>query len=470
MHWQADRKPVMYRVMYALIKFALTIFFQKIDIRHSYNMPAGKPVVLVANHPNSIMDVLVLGVVTNRKVNYIAHAGLFRNRIFGWILRSCGVIPVYRRQDDPDKMEQNVKMFEACTEALERNEVIGIFPEGISDIQQKVKQLKTGAARIILETEQKHEYNLGVALLPVGLHFYSLSHFRSRVLVNFGEPLDLAPYLATHRKDEHDGVRELTDAIQKALENLIVHIRSESLESFVREIVAIYKDELKTIEPISRKDREKAYREEFVISKAVAECVAFYQNHQPERVEELQDKLALYNRKLNRLNLRDAMLKASLTQKEIWFGVAKAYTQAALGFLPAVYGVLNNFLPYRIAENCGKRFLDERTKILSALLIGGGVAFVLFYFLQSALVYHLWGIKWALLYFLSLPATGFFALMYVTKIREQNQKISFSFYLFTNKHLFNRMKRERRQLITFLDGLREEYLAFQNTSSTTQVI
>jgi 1-acyl-sn-glycerol-3-phosphate acyltransferase len=457
MRRKAEHKPFLYLLAYAVIKFALKVFFQKIDIRHGQNVPAGKPAVLVANHPNSIMDALVLGVVTRRKVNYIAHAGLFRNKVFGWFLRRCGVIPVYRRDDDPGKMDQNVSMFAACTEVLEKGEAIGIFPEGVSDMRRKVKQIKTGAARIILETEKQNDFKLGVALIPVGLHFYSRSHFRSRVLANFGEQIELEPYFTAYQKDEYTGVRQLTGAIQAALEKLTVNIHSEELDLFVREIESIYKDEVKTIEPVDKDSREKSFREDFIISKAIAESVEFYQRRKPERVAELQDMLAAYKRKLRRLNLRDAMLKESRTQKEIWMSVLSAYLRSAVGFLPALYGIINNFIPYRIAEYCGRRYLYERTKILSALLIGGGLSFLVFYTIQTSIVYQFGGVLWAGIYLFALPITGFYALTYIAHLREQQKKISFSFYLFTSKHLFNRMKRERRQLIAHIDKLRVEY-------------
>ena len=99
-----DRKPLLYRTIRVTMKIAMAVFFQKIEIRHGENVPKRGPVVFLANHPNSIMDALVLGVVTNRKVNYLAHAGLFSGKFKSWFLHNSGVIPVYRRQDAPDKM------------------------------------------------------------------------------------------------------------------------------------------------------------------------------------------------------------------------------------------------------------------------------------------------------------------------------------------------------------------------------
>jgi 1-acyl-sn-glycerol-3-phosphate acyltransferase len=124
----------LYRLTRGAIKIGLGIFFQRLDVQHGERVPERGPALFVANHPNSIMDALVLGAVVPRKLNYIAHARLFRPGLINRFLRSCGVIPIYRRQDDPDKMEQNVNAFQSCYETLEAGETIGIFPEGTSDM------------------------------------------------------------------------------------------------------------------------------------------------------------------------------------------------------------------------------------------------------------------------------------------------------------------------------------------------
>ena len=145
------------------------------------------PVLLAVNHPDSQMDAFVLSSEIKRKVHYIAHAGLFANKLRARLLRSCGVIPVFSQRGKSDEIDRNVEAFQECYEVLERGEVIGIFPEGISEMARRVRKIKTGAARIVLESERRRNYELGVKLIPIGLHFFSLSRFLSRVLVNLGD-------------------------------------------------------------------------------------------------------------------------------------------------------------------------------------------------------------------------------------------------------------------------------------------
>ncbi|NIR51338.1 hypothetical protein GWO09_23690 [candidate division KSB1 bacterium] len=440
-----------------VMKVAMTIFFQKIELRHGEYVPRRGPVVFVANHPNSIMDALVMGVVTKRKVNYIGHAGLFSNHLKSWFLRSSGVIPVYRREDSPDKMEQNVSAFEACYRALEKGETIGIFPEGTSDMLRKVKRVKTGAARIILEAERRNNYELGITVLPIGLYFFSRSRFRSRVLVNVGKPLDLSPFFEINRHDNYEAVHALTSEIQNRLQKLTVNIQNEQLDQFVRDIEKIYRDELKKETGDLQKSQTRTTLD-FILTQQIANCVEYYFEHAPQRVRELQESINAYKRKLTKLHLKDAMLKEKQSFIEVFRSNAQAFGRAIFGFPIALYGIVNHFIPYFIAEYFAKKFVDERTKILSALLIGGGSAFLAFYAVQTFLVWFFFDLLWASIYLVTLPATGLFALGYVKEIRTQQERMSFSFFLFTNRQLFNKMRRERRKVITQLNEIKNEYL------------
>ncbi len=435
----------------------MAVFFQKIEIRHGEFIPERGPILFVANHPNSIMDALVMGVVTKRKVNYIGHFGLFSNKLKSWFLSRCGVIPVYRRVDSPDKMVQNVSMFEACYRALEKGETIGIFPEGTSDMLRKVKKVKTGAARIVLETEERNEYELGLKVIPVGLHFFSRSRFRSKVLLNVGQPIDLSSFFKLNKEDSIEAVHGLTDEIQSNLEKLTVNIQHEELDGLVRDIEFLYRDELE-IAAQGRSEDTDATVAEFVLTQKIADCVEYFYARDREKVEVLQDRVNLYKRKLKRLRLKDVMVRETSTfsalKKENLLVLLKSF----FGFPIALYGAVNNLIPYFIAENVAKKFVDERTKILTALLLGGGGAFVLFYTVQVSLVFLFFGKLWAGIYFITLPIAGMFTLTYLKEIRIEQERLSLSLFLFTNRHLFTKLRRERKSLIRELERYKDEYL------------
>lgn len=85
--------------------------------------------LLCIDHPNNLIDSLVVGAALWRKIHYLATAALFRNPLVARFLRACGAVPVYRKEDDPDKTEPNAAAFAACFQLLERGRLIAIYPK-----------------------------------------------------------------------------------------------------------------------------------------------------------------------------------------------------------------------------------------------------------------------------------------------------------------------------------------------------
>jgi hypothetical protein len=152
------------------------------------------------------------------------------------------------------------------------------------------------------------------------------------------------------------------------------------------------------------------------------------------------------------------MVREKTSIKKLFKAELTGIARAIVGFPVAVYGVLNNFIPYRITEFIARKFIDDRTKILTALFVGGGITFILFYSAQVFLVWYLEGYLWAVLYLCTLPLSGFFALGYIKEIRQIQERISFSFFLFTNRHLIGKMRRTRNMLISEMNSCKDEYL------------
>jgi 1-acyl-sn-glycerol-3-phosphate acyltransferase len=121
-------------------------------IRHigAERIPASGPVVLAANH-ESILDPLFLATVTPRPVHFFAKAELFRYPVLRQILEGLGGIPVRRGADMG-------RAAEAGVEALERGEVLGIFPQGTC-LPYRHRPFQRGAARLALAA--------GATLVPV---------------------------------------------------------------------------------------------------------------------------------------------------------------------------------------------------------------------------------------------------------------------------------------------------------------
>src|SRR5918998_3539728 len=94
-------------------------------------VPRTGPVLLVANHPNSLIDPPMVATAARRPVRFLAKSSLFGHPAVGWLVRGAGAIPVYRQQDDPAQMRRNTEVVRAVHNALASGAPGGLFPERI---------------------------------------------------------------------------------------------------------------------------------------------------------------------------------------------------------------------------------------------------------------------------------------------------------------------------------------------------
>ena len=152
---------MLYTILKLVIKIAMKVYFRSIHVRNAELVPTDVPLVIVANHPSSFMDPLVVGAYIRQKLFFIAKGVLFNNKILRRVFNKMHMIPVYRPFETPELMYQNEETFKYCYELLSKKGVIMIFPEGISETVRRLRKFKTGPARIALGAEKENNFELG---------------------------------------------------------------------------------------------------------------------------------------------------------------------------------------------------------------------------------------------------------------------------------------------------------------------
>ena len=200
-------------------------------------VPRSGPVLLVGNHPNSLLDPAFLAWVARRPVRFLAKATLFTDPLVGWIIRASGSIPVYRKQDDPALMDRNEDTFRAVHAARAGGSAVALFPEGTSHSDPTLAPLKTGAARIALGAAGQ----IGGAfpIIPVGLVFRAKDRFRSQAHAVVGTALAWDD-LAARGVDDREAVHELTARIDRAMRGVTLNLARWEDEPVVRTAEAVW--------------------------------------------------------------------------------------------------------------------------------------------------------------------------------------------------------------------------------------
>ena len=115
-------------MLYQLLKpvgvTGINLFFNSISVENQERIPNKGPVIFAANHPNTMMDPLIVGANCNRRVSILARSTLFSNKVYSWLLGLIGIIPVYRKIDAKSDMVRNEDMFAATYRHLEKGHAL----------------------------------------------------------------------------------------------------------------------------------------------------------------------------------------------------------------------------------------------------------------------------------------------------------------------------------------------------------
>jgi glycerol-3-phosphate O-acyltransferase / dihydroxyacetone phosphate acyltransferase len=442
------RVDALYAVVRMIARFWIWFFFERVEIRHLERVPFTGPVLLCINHPNNLIDSLLVGAVIPRKVHYLAAGALFRNGVSGRLLVALGVIPVYRREDDAYNTHRNVELFAACHQAFDRGRLIAIYPEGATRADAHVQRIKTGAARIALGYEA-HAPG-GLAVVPVGLTFEVRRAFRGRVIVSFGAPIAVSPYLAGYREDPGKAVHAFTTTIQRAMERELVQTDRIDTAALARAVQAVYRGEREHALWIER-GRVGVHTALLGTSWAVADAVERLREDAPERVERLWQRilgyragLAAYDMCGDRFPLRRHPVGRS------W--------QTIVGLPLFAYGAAVNFVPYYLPGWLAGRMSRKQTDYATIRLIASVVAFPLFWSLETSVVGLAAGLGWAVAFFLSLPIGGVIAYRYLLGTGRLRHQLRFGALFLTRAQVARRLLAERRDIVNELDEAKRDYL------------
>ena len=347
--------------------------------------PPSGPVLLVANHPNALLDPAIVWSSAGRDVRFLAKSTLFEGPLKP-VLAAARAIPVYRRRDEgkrlrpergaesPSERERgwgpatgevdtarNAEMFQAVGAALAAGDAVCIFPEGLSHSTGRLSSLRTGAARIALAAESD---GTRVEIVAVGLNFGRKASFRSRVTVAFGRPFS-ARELRMCGNDP-DAVRALTDRIATRMRALLVEADPGADASLVDRVAQLY---------ASARGRARNADEKLQRRRAIAQGIERLRASDPARYDEILLRVRRYDARLRRFGVSDRHLDIDPSARTAWqFALREAANALMLGPI-AVLGLAAFVVPYAATAAAAKVATREEDVTATAKLVAGAVIY-----------------------------------------------------------------------------------------------
>lgn len=319
----------------ALVRF----YYPRIEVAGAGKIPATGPVILAANHPNSLVDPVLLGIAARRPVLLMAKAPLFAIPVFGPLLRALGMVPVYRGSDDARLVTKNLESLQAAAVRVAAGQVMGIFPEGKSHDAVQLAKVRSGAARLALEAWEAGATD--VQLVPVGLNYEAKDRFRTAVWIQVGEPINVGAWRSAHGDDKQLAKRTLTTELQARLTDCVVHLDDPAWEDLLEDVAIVL-----PAAGFQRSDPLAVLRQR----KAVADAINHFQRADPPMAERAAALVRAHAAELRKAGLASAAHLLLAGKWRLAARLAGDGLALAVGFLGGFLGALHHALPYGVVR------------------------------------------------------------------------------------------------------------------------
>lgn len=385
---------ILYQFLKLIAKTSIGLYFTKTTVLHPERLKIDHPAILISNHPNTLMDPIQVAMQTNKQVAFLANAGLFKSSLGNWFFRQY-CVPIQRKTDAANKNVNNTDSFKECNNFLSQGGCLYIAPEGTSDMERRLRPIKTGTARIALAAEASQDFKLGLKIIPVGLTYDAPNYFGSRLIVHVGEAIEVSDYQKECLKNNFGAIKKLTKRVKIELGSLLINTTDAAEDKLVHQIETIYAND----KPLSSKDT-------FFRTQAIVEKLKDMKEKQPAQLKQYKENISVYFDLMDMLGLNDL----AVVQLQKGYSIFSNFFKLLLGFPFFLYGFINNALPAFITIALTRKLNLYVGYSSTVKILGGLLFFGVFYGFQTWL-FHQWigNGWWTMGYVLSLIPSGILA-------------------------------------------------------------
>src|SRR5215216_2398833 len=433
-----------------LLRLALRIYFQRIEVTGLEHVPRETPVIFVLNHPNALVDPVFLLCLAPRRVSFLAKAPLFRMPVIGYFVKALDSLPVYRRQDEGEDVSKNQETFVAARKLLARGGTIGICPEGVSHDEPGLRPIKTGAARISLAAVSTGEVS-NLKIVPAGLYYTSKTSFRSEALLYFGNPIDVEPVtLEPDGTPPREAVRELSNRIEQALREVILDARHEEELQTTARAERIFSS-------ASDDSSGETLKDELRLQQRFIKAYSVLQERQPERLRRLELRMVRFEEELNQAGVDPDELSPPGSTLRVFVSIMKRSVLFLLMLGPAVIGTLAHYSAYKLGGFLATRISRDSDDVISTVKIASALLlFPLTWIVLAVLGYVYFGWLAPVLVLVVIPFTGYAAIVFFEELDKSIAGVRVLTFFLVRRRFFVRLLAERNAIRNEIVALGKE--------------
>ncbi len=193
------------------------------------------PTIIIANHPASFLDAMVLAVFLGRPLHFYVRGDIFSHPLARWVLSRLHMIPIYSIEHGLNNLAKNKNTFDRGQQLLNDGNMLLIFPEGFSRFSKELAPFKKGAARVALQTAFDHQFKGELIIQTVSIN-YSFHRFRSVLNIRVGESIEISGYKESYLSTPNHAIAALNKDMMNLFEKNVIHIKQGNRTSFVERL------------------------------------------------------------------------------------------------------------------------------------------------------------------------------------------------------------------------------------------
>ncbi|WP_417266459.1 1-acyl-sn-glycerol-3-phosphate acyltransferase [Brumimicrobium sp.] len=433
---------MLYRILKFIIGVGIRLYYSEIKVNNKQYLAAGKkPMIIIANHPNTLMDAWVIGMVCNQPIYYMAKATLFDSKFKLKLLTSLNMIPINRKGEGVTKGVDNQHSLSACYKVLSEGKTLVIFPEGTSYKERVLRELKTGTARIALETEKMNKGQLDLQVVAVGINYSQPERFRSNIYIDVDQPRTVMDHYEQYLTEPKTAVYSLTDQFRSRLEKVLVTTETKEEEELLDDIYKVLNTKYV---PSDEKGVQRQVNELKDIKNKLDELKLI----QPWRVEEIRQKIKAINWKLEKMNVRADFLDRKFRSTLFFRQFLTSLIFILIALPLAVFGVLHNIFQYLFTDWLVPKLSSDIEYYAPLAIMVGILLYPLSYAGFLIAGHHLFDLSWLgmTIYLMLMPLTGVFAYWFFKYLKHISYKWRYMLLMVSRKDTLQELQSEKKRL------------------------